>query len=130
MDLLHQPELSEPWEALLKVRNEVNAALEEKRKDKVIGNSLTARVVLTATGPVGALLESRRAQLPTLFIVSDLELRTSDPGGADSVRVDVERAPGVKCERCWRYVPSVREDPDWAGLCDRCVGALAEPAHQ
>jgi isoleucyl-tRNA synthetase len=32
------------WERLLEVRAVVNAALEEKRKDKVIGNSLTARV--------------------------------------------------------------------------------------
>ena len=45
---------------------------------------------------------------------------------ADEVKVEVEKAPGVKCERCWRYVPTVRSEPDWAGICDRCVDALAE----
>ena len=48
----------------------------------------------------------------------------------DGVTVEVDKARGVKCERCWRYVPSTRQEPDWAGLCDRCVDALAEPAHR
>jgi len=45
------------------------------------------------------------------------------------VRVEVGKARGVKCSRCWRYVPSVRTEPDWAGICDRCVEALAEPVN-
>jgi isoleucyl-tRNA synthetase len=117
------------WERLMSVRDQVNAALEAKRKDKVIGNSLGARVTLTAAGPIGALLERHRADLPMLFIVSDIDLRVGSTEGADEVRVDVEKAPGVKCERCWRYVPAVRTDPDWAGICDRCVEALAEPVN-
>ena len=116
--------LMETWERLMKVREEVNAALEAKRKDKVIGTSLGARVILTTTGPVGRLLEEHRALLPMLFIVSDVALHVGSTEGADVVQVEVEKAPGVKCERCWRYVPGVRTEPDWAGLCDRCVEAL------
>jgi hypothetical protein len=26
-------------------------------------------------------------------------------------------------------VPSVRTEPDWSGICDRCVEALAEPVN-
>ena len=44
-----------------------------------------------------------------------------------TVGVSVEKAPGVKCGRCWRYVTSVRSEPDWEGLCNRCVEALSEP---
>jgi len=117
------------WERLLEVRETVNAALEAKRKDKVIGNSLGARVTMTAAGPVGALLDRHRADLPMLFIVSDIDLRVGSAEGADEVRVEVGKAPGVKCERCWRYVPAVRTEPDWAGICDRCVEALAEPVN-
>ena len=120
------------WEALLEVREKVNAALEEKRKDKVIGTSLGARVVITAVGRVGALLESRRDDLPMLFNVSDVQLTVRDDAGSNEqdpahpvVRVEVEKAPGVKCARCWRFVPSVRTEPDCAGICDRCVDALA-----
>jgi isoleucyl-tRNA synthetase len=114
------------WTRLLEVRETVNAALEAKRKDKVIGNSLGARVIITASGPIAALLDRYRDELPALFIVSDIDLRVGATEGADDVRVEVEKAPGVKCERCWRYVPAVRTEPDWAGICDRCVEALAE----
>jgi isoleucyl-tRNA synthetase len=110
---------------LLGVRETVNAALEQKRKDKLIGTSLGARVVLTASGPVGALLDSRRDNLPMLFNVSDVALTVGGTEGPDQVRVEVEKAPGVKCARCWRIVPSVRTEPDCAGICDRCVDALA-----
>jgi isoleucyl-tRNA synthetase len=44
-------------------------------------------------------------------------------------RVTIERAGGVKCERCWRIVPAVSSEPVSAGLCDRCQDALAETVH-
>ena len=63
--------------------------------------------------------------VPTLFIVSTVEVEE----GADGVPVvlEVGKAGGVKCERCWRIVPTVTNDPGREGLCDRCVEALAEP---
>ena len=119
-------DLMATWDRVMQVRDEVYAALEQKRKGKVIGNSLGARVAITATGSLGVLLEAHRADLPMLFIVSDVTLHVESTDGADSVRIEVEKAAGVKCERCWRYVPRVRREPDWAGICDRCVDALAE----
>jgi isoleucyl-tRNA synthetase len=108
--------------------------LEEKRKNKVIGTSLGARLIINASGPIGALLKSRRDALPMLFNVSDVSLTVREDAGSPEqdpayatgeVRVEVEKAPGVKCARCWRFVPSVRTEPDCAGICDRCVDALA-----
>ena len=113
------------WERLLAVRETVNAALEDKRKQKIIGNALGARVMITARGPVAALLDTHREHLPMLFNVSDLALHLGSADGADEVQVEVEKAPGVKCARCWRFVPAVRTEPDWAGICDRCRDALA-----
>ena len=113
------------WERLLAVRETVNAALEERRKDKMIGNSLGARVVITARGPVAALLDTHRQHLPMLLNVSDVGLHVGETDGADDVRVVVEKAPGTKCARCWRFVPSVRSEPEWAGICDRCRNALS-----
>ena len=129
VDHLLTPDIAAVWDRLMQVRDQVNAALEEKRKEKIIGNSLSASVTVTATGPIAALLDEYREHLPTLFIVSDLTLNLGDTTGVDQVRVDVGRARGVKCERCWRYVPSVRTEPDWSGICDRCVEALAEPVN-
>jgi isoleucyl-tRNA synthetase len=121
-------ELADTWTRLLAVRDTVNAALEQKRKDKVIGTSLGAKVTLAASGPVAALLEAHRLDLPMICIVSDLELRVTSTSGPDELHVDVEKASGTKCDRCWRVVPTVSEAPEWAGICTRCINALAEPA--
>ncbi len=114
----------ERWARLATLREEVVAAIEPLRKEKQIGSSLQARVVLAVDDEERAFLEPHLDGLPMLFIVSEVELR---PAAAGSARVTIERAGGVKCERCWRYVPQVSQDPDWAGLCDRCQDALAQP---
>ena len=119
--------LVKEWTELLDVREMVNAALEQKRKDKVIGTALGAQVQLAATGSAAALLQAHRDELSMLFNVSEVSL-TADPQGSDDVRVAVDRARGVKCARCWRFVPSVRTEPEWEGICDRCVDALGGTA--
>ncbi|HKE84873.1 MAG TPA: isoleucine--tRNA ligase [Vicinamibacterales bacterium] len=119
--------LIKEWQQLLDVREVVNAALEQKRKDKVIGTALGARVQITARGEWGSLLQRHRADLPMLFNVSEVAL-SADGQGADDLQVAVERARGVKCARCWRFVPSVRVEPEWEGICDRCVEALGGTA--
>jgi isoleucyl-tRNA synthetase len=108
------------WAELSSVRDLVNVALEERRKDKTIKSNLSARVHLGASGEQLKLLSAHADGLPALFGVSQVELLASD--GATSVRV--EKAEGVKCERCWRYVASVSETPEFKGVCDRCVDAL------
>ena len=111
------------WDALMRWRDRVNVKLEEQRKDKVIGNSLSARVTINLDEPDARVLERHASELPTLFIVSEVVLAS---GGDANRDIAVGKASGTKCERCWRFVPSVRTEPDWAGLCDRCVDALAE----
>ena len=129
VDSLIDEALLQEWDGLLNIREQVNAALEQKRKDKVIGTSLGARVTLTAKGAVAALLDRHRSELPMLLNVSEVALTVVSTSGDSAVEVAVEKAPGVKCARCWRYVPSVRSEPEWAGICDRCVEALAEPVN-
>jgi isoleucyl-tRNA synthetase len=121
--------LLERWALLATVRNQVNLQLEEKRKDKTIAANLSARVVINTEGDSAMLLNDYRDFLPTLFGVSEVELKpqTPSPKPSDGVSVLVERAGGTKCERCWRYVDAVSADGDRAGLCSRCVEALAEP---
>jgi len=115
-------ELISRWERLMKIRDEVNRALETERQAKTIGNSLGARVILRAGGDDARLLERHRDDLPMLFIVSQVELDTRE--GEVPLEVSVARAEGEKCARCWRTVPSVAPGGPTAGLCDRCVDAL------
>ena len=115
-------DLLDRWARLIDVREKVLAEIEPLRKSKQIGSSLQAKVVLQASKDDLALLERYRRDLPMLFIVSEVDLRASSE---DGLRVGIERAGGVRCERCWRYVDKVSADPSWAGLCERCQDALA-----
>jgi isoleucyl-tRNA synthetase len=130
-------DLVERWAKLIRIRDEVNAAIERQRKDKVVGNSLAARVTIHAGGETAALLERYRADLPTIFIVSEVELQAAGPGPAGTpagtsapaeLSITVTRASGVKCERCWRFVPAVSHEPAHDGICDRCVEAVSRRA--
>jgi len=124
LDALADPALVERWDTLLALREQVLAQIEPLRKNKQIGSSLQAKVVVSAPPTELPLLERYAKQLPMLFIVSEVELR---PG--ESPSITIERASGVKCERCWRIVPAVSNEPAWAGICDRCQDALAETVH-
>jgi isoleucyl-tRNA synthetase len=117
-----EPDLVARWDRLLRIRDEVNRALEAERQAKTIGNSLGAKVVVRAGGDDARLLEKYRDDLPMLFIVSQIEL---EPSAAEAaLEVKVLRADGEKCPRCWRTVEAVSSAAATAGLCDRCVHAL------
>jgi isoleucyl-tRNA synthetase len=124
---LHNTELLERWSRLTSLRERVVAEIEPLRKDKQIGSSLQAKVVLTAGDGDLAFLEAYSEQLPMLFIVSEVELRAANGSSEprSDTQVEIGRATGVKCERCWRYVPKISHEPEWAGLCERCQQALA-----
>jgi isoleucyl-tRNA synthetase len=113
--------IDEQWDRLRTIRDEVNKALEEARQSRTIGTSLAAHVRLTAGGDAAALLKSHEPHLPMLFIASQVSLDTSGTGG---VKVEVVRADGEKCDRCWRTVPERSQDARFAGVCLRCVEAL------
>jgi isoleucyl-tRNA synthetase len=122
IERLQDPSLVATWGRLIDVRDRVNAALEAARQQKTIGNSLGASLHLRAGGSLGELLDRYRADLPMLFIVSDVRLEL---GGDDSLAVEVARAEGAKCPRCWRTVPSLVEAPE-GEVCGRCAEALAQ----
>ena len=133
LEPLRDAALVERWERLAAVREQVLGEIEPLRKNKRIGSSLQAKVVIHATRAELPLLEQYAKLLPMLFIVSEVELRPApedvEAHAEAKPRVTIERAGGVKCERCWRYVPAVSTDPDLAGLCDRCQDAIAETIH-
>jgi isoleucyl-tRNA synthetase len=126
LDMLVDRELLVRWASLMDWRQRVLSEIEPLRKNKQIGSSLQAKVVLGASPDDMSLLEPYAGDLPMLFIVSDVELRPHSEGAPN---VAIQRAGGTKCERCWRYVSAVSSDPAWAGLCSRCQDALAQTAH-
>jgi isoleucyl-tRNA synthetase len=96
-------------------------SLEVAREEKRIGKSLEARVVLTAGPDLYPLLDEYAADLPAVFIVSQVEVRK---GVDDGVSLEIQRAEGVKCERCWKYTLDVGSDPEFPTLCAACSDAI------
>ncbi|HUK86960.1 MAG TPA: isoleucine--tRNA ligase [Terriglobales bacterium] len=117
------------WARLFEVRAEVLKALEGARRSELIGSSLEAQVKILAPESLYPLLEQhlREGTLREWFIVSGVSLERSPGGnGATGIQVEVSRAPGQKCERCWNYSVRVGEDPSYPTVCERCSAALEE----
>jgi isoleucyl-tRNA synthetase len=129
---------SKDWDQLLGIRDEVLKVLEPMRAQKTISANLEARVILTASGSLAALLQKYAKQLPAFLIVSQVEVEATGPNGAGSpsgrgssadpgtLHIRAERARGQKCPRCWNYSVHVGESADYPTLCERCVSALDE----
>ena len=112
-----EPTLFEDGEKLIKLRERVLKELEKAREDKLIGNSLEAKVVLMAPAAEKELLMNYEKELPSLFIVSAVELEFGAPG---EMEIRVVKAPGEKCQRCWNYSPSVGRSAEYPQFCERC----------
>jgi isoleucyl-tRNA synthetase len=115
------------WDRLIEVRDVVLKNLDTARNEKLIGAPLEARVLLSANGDLYPLLHQYAAELPGLFIVSQVAVdraEEGEPGVALGVRV--ERAAGVKCERCWKYTTDVGADASFPTVCEACAGAVRE----
>jgi len=111
------------WGALIGIRKNVLKSLDDAREQKVIGSSLEAAISMEASGETLALLKEYEAQLPALFIVSQIEMKE---GSSDELSVTVERTRGDKCERCWRYTLDVGQDENFPTTCLRCAAAVKE----
>ena len=126
-------DLAARWESILKIRGEVTKALESARADKLIGHPLDASVTLSVDPAMYELLLPYTDQLHTIFIVSQAHLVSGqDLSGAyrseevDGLAIQVARAEGQKCERCWIFEPTVGNSAEHPTVCERCSKALAE----
>jgi isoleucyl-tRNA synthetase len=113
------------WDRLVEVRDSVLKSLEIARQEKFIGAPLEARVSLTADDALYPLLETYLAQLPMLFIVSQVNLKRQKDV---TLAVHIERADGAKCERCWKYATTIGADPRLPSICAPCAEAVTEIA--
>ncbi len=111
------------WDRLWDIRKDALKALEDKRRDKEIGHSLDAKLVVTASGKDFALLEKHLDELPFIFIVSQVELSEKPSGETE---MTVAKADGAKCERCWNYTVDIGSNATHPQTCGRCAKHLAE----
>lgn len=113
------PGLESSFDSLMQLRDKVTKALEEKRADKEIGTSLEAGVRLIVPPSLEEDIRGREGLLPTLFIVSKVEVTYVDRDVEPEI--EVIKAPGRRCARCWNYSDAVGEDPQHPEICERCL---------
>ncbi|WP_041933783.1 isoleucine--tRNA ligase [Gloeothece verrucosa] len=138
-----RPELTAKWSKLRQVRDEVNKVMELARRDKMIGASLDAKVLLylsdkelrkqlEAFNPSDSLSGDRVDELRYLFLSSQVELvdslkameKANYKSESETLGVGIVKADGQKCERCWNYSTLVGKFPNDPTLCERCEAAL------
>lgn len=117
------------WDKIHQIRDDVKKALEITRKNKVIGASLDAKVVLHCSGELYDFAKSVEETLPAVLIVSQASVVKDGKGAFQGeqlpgLSIDVSHAEGKKCARCWSYRDSVGSDPEHPDICSRCAQVL------
>jgi isoleucyl-tRNA synthetase len=105
-------------EELLRLRGIIGQAIEQARQEKLVGNTLEARVVLNSDSDVTEKIT--KEELEEFFILSDLTINQTKEAS-----VSVTKTPYKKCARCWRHRSTVGTSKAHPDLCDRCESVVA-----
>lgn len=119
--------LLERWGSIMAVRETITKAIEEVRREGVVGSSLEAGITLRTSDPkTKDFLDSALPLWPQVAIVSAAAVEF-DPA-APALEVKVAKAAGEKCPRCWQWRADIGADPAQPGVCGRCAGAIGAAA--
>lgn len=116
-------QLLDKWNTFMKLRDDVNRALEAARNEKVIGKSLEAKVTIGSNSDFNASeFLQQFNDLQQLFITSQAEVVDHVDNGQSYQYGDIriEHAEGEKCERCWNYSDQLGSVGELDHLCPRC----------
>ncbi len=110
------------------LRPHVLKALEDSRREEVIGSSLEARIIFrTSSDRDAENLNTLAAILPQVFIVSQVEVERVEHVSQGvheefpKTAIIIQKAYGNKCVRCWNYSPQVGQSREHPELCERCL---------
>ncbi len=116
------------WEQIQQVRSECNKLLESKRAEGEIGASLEAEITLYVKDELYHALDKLKDELRFALIVSNATIKPylEAPESAiqtaiDTLKVDISKAQGKKCERCWHRQESVGAYEEHPDICSRCI---------
>jgi isoleucyl-tRNA synthetase len=108
------------WGKLFEIRDLALPQLERERQAKNIGKALEAKVMLSGSPQVLAPFSDKDAEtLRELLNVSQLIVQ--DQPHAAALTLEVSKADGAKCERCWHWEPDVGADAAHPTICARCA---------
>lgn len=124
-------ELETKWQKIITIRDDIKKALEDARKNKIIGSSLDAKVTIYCDNEEYDFIKSiGEKEFAVILISSKVEIvKTSDTnkgikGENTDIYIEVKKAEGEKCERCWIYDESVGQNHSHPTLCHRCAQVI------
>jgi isoleucyl-tRNA synthetase len=127
----NNPEIENKMLLLVEIKQDVLKALEQKRKEKYIGNSLEAEVQIYVKSESTRKLLAEMDERNRFFQVSQLEILdtiSDELEEYDHSYLSVKKSEGVKCERCWNYFNSadIGTEPEYPGICKRCSAIVKQ----
>jgi len=133
----------EIWNSCFALREHVSGYLEKSRQDKIIGKSLDAKVTISGKGEGAHHWNDNKEALRELLNVSqfvceaqsidtfDIPLGKTDASSRaqnkmyfEELAVEISKADGHKCERCWHWETDIGQSAEHPTLCGRCVEAV------
>lgn len=131
--LFAQKAVTEELHAAMQLIPDVNKALEEKRTAGLIGSSFDAQINLLTNNDIRyKYLTGLQDDLTEIFKVSQVAVTKQHSSGTDvvvasgisDVTIQVAKAVGEKCVRCWNYADTVGKNVQHPQVCGKCLSAL------
>ncbi|HDZ76852.1 MAG TPA: isoleucine--tRNA ligase [Candidatus Omnitrophica bacterium] len=114
------PDLEKNFARIIIRRDTVLKILEENRINGIIKSSLEAKVKLYFDKDEEySFFEKYLDDLPAMFITSAVSI-----GRGDEFKVEVDKADGEKCVRCWNWSVDIKKDSYGNSVCGRCIDAI------
>lgn len=119
------------WSQSLKLRDDVNKALEAARGEKRIGKSLEAEITIFVSDAAKEAFQVIADQdFETLFIASNVQVVYADGDGYacenfPGIAISVTASEKPRCVRCWTHTSTVGTSDTHPELCARCVDAIS-----
>jgi isoleucyl-tRNA synthetase len=113
------------WKKLFELRERILPELEKERQAKNIGKALDAKVIIDGiVKDFPGWADIDEDVLRELLNVSQVvaNQRKDAPGFS----IQVAKADGAKCERCWHWETDVGKNTEHPTICGRCVEAVKQ----
>jgi isoleucyl-tRNA synthetase len=127
-------DLASLWKSLRDLRSVGFVAAENARREKIIGSSLEAQIVIVPSeemrqSEILEMIDLDQAKISEIFISGTVSVTQGNPFELREVAWNGDKTFGAvafktenhKCGRCWRHLPEVSKDD---ALCGRCEDVL------
>ncbi len=120
----NNPDINKDWEKIIEIRTMVLKKIEESKDKGIVKDPLESEVTLrTSSEDIINFLKDKEEKWKEYFIVSSVKINLNE--GEDflngKINIDIKKAKGTKCIRCWLVSESVGTNEMHPELCKRCA---------